>query len=426
MATGTGKTITSLLAARSFISKSKSSITVIVVPFQHLVDQWERDIKFILDSPTIKCMGARTSWNKKLKTMIQEHNLNLLDDFVIVTTYKTVLSKEFTDLIKMIIAPKMIIADECHYITYNGFKDFPFYSFDAKLGLSATPDRWWDEEGTTFMKSKLGRVVYEYTLEQAIQHKKLTPYKYFPHIVDFEEIEMEVYMNLTRRIIYFMNNKDRDKDQLETLLRRRAMLISKAENKIETFLNDFKNENLKQISHTLVYCAPGEIDKIVKKISDLGVKVSKFNAEVNNKDRMAILEMFEKGYIQVLVAIKCLDEGVDVPATRKAYFLASTSNPREFVQRRGRILRTSHSKKFAEIHDYIVLPTGMDSDEFYSIASKEFPRFSEFNESALNSVDNKLDMHNILENYDMTHLMYKKPWEVYKEMKENFENVNVE
>ena len=132
----------------------------------------------------------------------------------------------------------------------------------------------------------------------------------------------------------------------------------------------FQKENLNELKHTLVYCAKGEIDRVVKEISKLGVKVSRFNSEVNNRDRSEILKQFENGTIQVLVAIKCLDEGVDVPATKTAYFLASTSNPREFVQRRGRILRTYKGKSCAQIHDYIVLPLGLSFDDFFKIASK--------------------------------------------------------
>ena len=138
-----------------------------------------------------------------------------------------------------------------------------------------------------------------------------------------------------------------------------------------------------------------------------------------------MLTMFEQEQIQVLVAIKCLDEGVDVPATKTAYFLASTSNPREFVQRRGRILRKYKGKTFAEIHDYIVLPIGLTYDDFYKIAIKELPRFSEFNDSAINTTQNKIEMSKILEDYNLTHLMYKKPWDVYKEMKELFDNDSI-
>ncbi|PTI73368.1 hypothetical protein BU064_13845, partial [Staphylococcus succinus] len=227
-------------------------------------------------------------------------------------------------------------------------------------------------------------------------------------------------------IINHLNKDDTDtKEKLEILFRKRSNLVNKASNKIKAFLQDFKTENLTKISHTLVYCAPGDIEMIVKSISDLGVKVSKFNSDIKNSERETLLNMFELEQIQVLVAIKCLDEGVDVPATKTAYFLSSTSNPREFVQRRGRILRKHKGKNFAIIHDYIVLPIGLTYDNFYKIAVKELPRFSEFNDSAVNATQNKLEMNNVLESYNLTNLMYKKPWDVYKEMKELYEHDSI-
>lgn len=429
MATGTGKTITSLLAAKDYNEKVKNCVTVIVVPFQHLVNQWQKDIDFILGTEVVKCMGAQSSWINRVREMVQEYNLGLVDQFVVMTTYKTATSSYFKNLFRKLNKSAMLITDECHYITFKGFKDFPFEKFNARLGLSATPDRWWDEAGTTYMKKSVGEVVYEYTLYQAISNEKLTKYDYYPHLVEFNESEMLEYNKITQLIINNLNKKDKDeadtKKKLESLYRKRSNLINKANNKINVFLQDFKTEDLTKISHTLVYCAPGDIEMIVKSISDLGVKVSKFNSDVKNKDREKLLTMFEQEQIQVLVAIKCFDEGVDVPATKTAYFLASTSNPREFVQRRGRILRKYKGKTFAEIHDYIVLPIGLTYDDFYKIAIKELPRFSEFNDSAINTTQNKIEMSKILEDYNLTHLMYKKPWDVYKEMKELFDNDSI-
>ncbi|MDW4224130.1 DEAD/DEAH box helicase family protein [Staphylococcus saprophyticus] len=426
MATATGKTITSLLAAKSYNETVKTCVTVIVVPFQHLVNQWEKDINFILRTDVVKCMGSQSSWINKTKEMVQEYNLGLIDQFTVVTTYKTATSAHFKNLFRKLNDSAMLITDECHYITFKGFKDFPFEKFDARLGLSATPDRWWDEEGTAYMKNSVGEVVYEYTLDQAISNEKLTKYDYYPHLVEFTESEMQEYNKITQQIINNLNKDDADtKEKLEILFRKRSNLINKASNKINAFLQDFKAEDLSKISHTLVYCAPGDIEMIVKSISDLGVKVSKFNSDVKNRDREKLLTMFEQAQIQVLVAIKCLDEGVDVPATKTAYFLASTSNPREFVQRRGRILRKHKGKTFAIIHDYIVLPIGLTYDDFYKIAVKELPRFSEFNDSAVNTTQNKLEMSKVLEDYNLTLLMYKKPWDVYKETKELYDNDSI-
>lgn len=421
MATGTGKTITSLLSVNRYIKMNNRCLTVIIVPFTHLVEQWEKDINIILKQNILKCIESKTKWVSKAKSLVQEYNLGLIEKQVIITTYKTSKTKEFKKIFSNVVGPTLLISDECHYITQNGFNDFPFKNFKAKLGLSATPDRWWDEEGTLFLKNSIGEVVYTYSLDQAINNKKLTPYEYYPHVVTFSDEEMLRYNNITKKIIKISNkNSEEENDYLKKLYIQRSNLIYKAKNKIEQFIEDIQKEDLSNIKHTLVYCAPGDIDEIVKEIYKLNLKVSKFNHDIKNKEREVLLKMFEEGKIQILVAIKCLDEGVDIPATVNAYFLSSTSNPREFVQRRGRILRKFEGKKFAKLHDYIVLPVGLPFEDFNKIAVKELPRFTEFSNSALNYSETKINMSKLLNEYNLTHLMYKDPWEVYKEMKEMY------
>lgn len=172
----------------------------------------------------------------------------------------------------------------------------------------------------------------------------------------------------------------------------------------------------------MIYCAPGDIDKITKIVADLDIRIYRFDSRVDNSERGKILKRFNEGDIQVLVAIKCLDEGVDIPATRKAFFLASTSNPREFVQRRGRILRKSKGKNLAVIYDFIVIPSQAEEKTYITIAKKEMPRFAEFSKYAINQHNSRMIMRKYLEIVDLEHLMDKLPWEVYRELKEEFEN----
>ncbi|UXR50196.1 DEAD/DEAH box helicase family protein [Staphylococcus simulans] len=423
MATGTGKTITSLLAAKRVIDAYKECLLIVVVPYQHLIDQWYEDIEIVLKQKVLKCMKGKQNWYNKSRRIVQDFNLGLIENYVFLTTYDTAGGTHFKEVISRVSSSNiMMIADECHNITQASFENFPIEKINFNLGLSATPNRWWDEEGTIFMKDFIGNIVYRYTLEEAIKENKLTPYIYHPHIVEFNESEMESYNNLTRRIIGSMNKKDDDENtkSIEGLLSERVSIISKAENKYFEFFKILKKENLNEITHTLVYCAPGEIDWIVKEISKLGIKVGKIDYSISNKDRRIILDMFAQGDIQIIVAIKCLDEGIDIPATKTAYFLASTSNPREFVQRRGRILRKFKGKSHAVIHDFIVLPFAQGFDNFKKIASKELPRFAEFSGSANNYTESQKELREVLDKYNLVPLLYKKPWDVYKEMKENF------
>ena len=142
---------------------------------------------------------------------------------------------------------------------------------------------------------------------------------------------------------------------LERLLINRATLLNRAENKL-TKLAELLTDKTDSLHHALFYCAAGRITPVLELLTILGLRVAKFTAEESASERQELLKMFASGHLQALVAMKCLDEGVDVPSTRTAYILASSSNPKEFIQRRGRILRQSSGKEHAEIHDLIAVP----------------------------------------------------------------------
>lgn len=422
MATGTGKTITSLLAANEYKKKKGKMFLVIYAPFTHLVDQWKQECeKFDFDYITL-CYGFKNAWLPQLEDEIRNYNIGLIDIHIVITTYKTAATPHFNEQIRKISSYSFLIADECHYIGSRAFRKLQFNNYTARIGLSATPDRWWDEAGTKFLKGIFNQVVYTYSLEEAIDNDKLTPYTYHPYAISLTDEELQEYKKITRQIIRLYNKEDENNEAIERLNRKRALIIAKSEGKIPKLLSLLKEKNIKDINHTLVYCAERQVDFITKKLSDLGLRVHKFDSTVNNKDRKKVLHAFSQGDIQILVAIKCLDEGVDVPSTRVAYFLASTSNPREFVQRRGRILRKAKSKTIAEIHDFIVLAKGMDSDTFSMIAKKELPRFAEFSSAAINQNSAKMQIFDSLDPYNLNYLMDKKPWDVYKEMQEEYEN----
>lgn len=419
MATGTGKTITSLLIANDYKQDHGKIFLVILVPFTHLVGQWEENCNLFEFDNILRCYGAKSSWVNDLDYRVRDFNIGIKDTEVVVTTYKSASSQEFNDLISQIRGHAFLISDECHYFGINSLRDNKFSKIKARLGLSATPDRWWDEDGTDYLRSFFSDTIYEYSLEEAIKKGVLTEYNYNPIICDLNDEELAYYEKLTKRITYLMGSKDKSKkEEIEELNRKRSMILSRAKDKLEKLLDIFKNKDINNTSHTLIYCAPGQIDKITKEIADIGFRVHKFNSDVDLKNRSIILDAFNKGDIQILVAIKCLDEGVDIPSTKTAYFLASTSNPREFVQRRGRVLRKYSGKNIAEIYDFILLPTLANEGTFRSIVSKEMPRFAEFSKYAINQYIARSNIRDILSNYHLEYLMDKLPWEVHNEMKE--------
>lgn len=425
MATGTGKTITSLLAMQQYKKENGRAFVIIFAPFKHLVDQWKKECeRFNVKFPTM-CYESKAKWLPELEREVRNFNIGITDFHVVITTYDAAAKPDFVVQISKLQEHAFLIADECNYLGSAQFRNVSFANIKARIGLSATPDRWWDEGGTIFLKDFFQGVVYTYSLEEAITANKLTQYTYEPHIVSFTETELEDYNKLTKRIINQFNNKNRDEDKLSQLNRKRALIIAKASEKIPRLLSLLDEKGTENIYHTIVYCAENQVNKLTFALSQRGLRVHKFDSTVPTKERQRILSAFADEEIQVLVAIKCLDEGVDVPSTRCAYFLASTSNPREFVQRRGRILRTFLGKKLAEIHDFIVFPEDVDEKTFTMIAKKELPRFAEFSNSAINRSSAKNKILPYISPYNLNHLMDMKPWDVYKEMKEEYDREDI-
>lgn len=418
MATGTGKTITSLIVANEFKEYNKKIFLIILVPFTHLVDQWEENCEVLGFKSLLKCYGLKSSWKYKLENKVRDFNIGISDVEVVISTYKTASSIEFNDIISTVKDSSFIIGDECHYFGIKSLRNNKLDCIVGRLGLSATPDRWWDKNGTSFLREYFGDTVYEYSMEEAINNGILTEYKYCPIVVDLIEDERKRYEQLTKMIINLMNNKDGDKEAIEEINRKRSMVLSKAANKKDILYDIFGKKDKDEVKHTLVYCAPGEVNEITLELSNQGYRVHRFDSNVSLKDRGKILKSFADGEIQILVAIKCLDEGVDVPSTREAYFLASTSNPREFIQRRGRVLRKAEGKNLAQIYDFIVLPSEVSENMYKTIASKELPRFAEFSRYAIDRFQARGYVSKYLKSHSLEYLMDKLPWDVYNEMLE--------
>lgn len=415
MATGTGKTFTSIFATIEYKKHNGRICRVILVPFIHLIDQWKEECQKIGIENIIECSSDNNRWEFDLNKKIMNYNINFSDELTIITTYQTSQVERFKVLIKRIERNLFLIADECHYFGTKNIDTSIYIKADARLGLSATPARWWDDLGTERIYKFFNDIVYKYSLKKAIENNFLTPYKYNPIVVDMLEEEMEEYKRLSRNIMIMIKKDQRDSDKFLMTTLKRKRIIDNSYYKEINFKEQLKYNNTKQLDNTLIYCSPQNLEDITKYIGSLGISVRKFNYTVSKDDRIKILEDFSNGYIQVLTAIKCLDEGIDIPSVKDAYFLSSTSNPREFVQRRGRILRKHKNKSIANIYDYIVLPDTNDYNLIESIAKSELPRFAEFANNAINGNSCRNEVEKILSKHGLEYLMDKLPWEVYKE-----------
>ncbi len=420
MATGTGKTYTALGAiAKLYEEKNQRLAVIIVCPFQHLVEQWVKDIKAFGMKPII-CYSASSqrNWKKRLKRAVQSFNLNIQDHFCMVTTNATFSSNYVQDLIKKLNGNVVIVVDEAHNFGAQNLRKTLLPNIPYRLALSATLDRHGDPEGTQILYDYFNEKCIEYSLKEAIENSMLTPYYYYPILVSLNEEELDEYLDLTSKIKKsIFRNKDGKielSDYTKMQLIKRARIVAGAQNKIGTLkeiLKEYQNDN-----KILIYCGATtihdisykeneppkdearQIDIIVDLVgNDLNMRISKFTSEEKAKEREQIKEDFAEGtHLQALAAIRCLDEGIDIPSIKTAFILASSTNPKEYIQRRGRVLRKFPGKQFATIYDFVTLPIPFEDVDKYnldviesvkSLAKREIVRIKDFAEIAENPFD---------------------------------------
>ena len=412
MATGSGKTITALASIVKFLEwqkqRSRSTIIIIVCPYKHLISQWAKESDVFNINP-ICCFEMRDSWLAMAQAAVISANMGKLNHVCLLTTNTTFSLPPFQHLLNQMSADLLFIVDEVHNIgSERGLKLLPEQA-QFRLALSATPERWFDDTGTEKLFSYFGEKVIEFTLSEAIQNEFLTKYYYYPHLIEFTVDEAYNYIDISTKVAPLiarqMNGEvltTTETTILSQLLIKRARLCGSAYNKTEKLFQLMRKYN--DQSHMLIYCGDGRVGdesdycesirQIELVVKTLGLKMNMhlhpFTAYEPLKLRSQLLERFEKEDLQALVAIRCLDEGVDIPAIKTAFILASSTNPRQFIQRRGRLLRRSKGKEFAVIHDFIMIPPGHENPmgEYYNIErrllKKELARINEFANLAIN------------------------------------------
>jgi superfamily II DNA or RNA helicase len=378
-------------------------VILIVAPLIHLVDQWI-EVAAAFGLRPIRCAQGWDHWFDELGVAIQAVNSGHRPLLSLVTTASTLASDPFQRLLETVRRPLLLIGDEVHTYgaegTYRTLPQVDCY----RVGLSATPERWRDPAGTDRLERYFGPIVYRYTLRDALKDEVLTPYRYFPHLLALDSDELETFMELSRQIARLLGN-DEDgapNEFAKLLLIKRARLVGTARAKLPSLRKLLETRTHE--SHILVYCGDGTVegpdgDEMVRQVeeavrmigADLGMTCASYTATTPAAARQSHLKDFAAGDLQVLVAIRCLDEGVDVPATRSAFILASSTNPRQFVQRRGRVLRKFPGKSRADLHDFFVVPEPSEfpkgSTEFRmmrNLVRGQLARSQEFTDLAVN------------------------------------------
>ncbi|MBI5906861.1 DEAD/DEAH box helicase family protein [Candidatus Saccharibacteria bacterium] len=407
MATGTGKTLTALGAIQKIYDFNKRYFCVVGVPQKHLVRQWRTDIEIQL--PKAHILEAHSSageWREKIRDLVSDYEDNIVNEVVIIATHATMSSKDFIDIVDK--SDLSLIADEMHNMgaaqTRKGLTNYYTY----RIGLSATPLRAYDEEGTDFLEQYFSGAIFKYPLDQAIKDGWLTPYKYYPIYVELDSDETQEYVQLSKKITQasFIEGGG---EYLERLLLIRSRIIKKCRNKtiaFEHLLERLVSED-GEINHLLVYCDQGQqLEDAQVIVNKKGIINHRFTQSESISDRKKILDLFDDGSYQCLLAIKCLDEGVNVPSTKQAIILASTTNPREYIQRRGRVLRKYPGKEFAIIYDFVVVPDSstLDAETFKferKIIAGELRRIKDFIESSDNKAEGLNSIYRITDKYQV-------------------------
>lgn len=429
MATGTGKTLTALAGVQRLREASRKHqaplLVIVVCPYQHLVTQWSDAARRLGMAPVL-CYRSRHEWSARLTSMQQALNQGALDFGIAIATNATFQSPAFQSALAHLPRHGLLIADEVHNLGARGLREALPEQMPYRMGLSATPERFMDLEGTAAIEEYFGSVVFAFGLREAIEIGALTPYDYAISVVELMDEELERYVELTRAIARSISPGGPEQavhdERTKHLLIARARVVANAAGKIPALRDAI--EPHRQDSHTLVYCGDGsasddtgaeatrQIEAAVKLLGlNLGMRVQPYTAETAIDDRSNFRDRFAAGDLQALVAIRCLDEGVDIPATERAFILASSSNPRQFVQRRGRVLRPSPQtgKKVALIHDFLAIPPedAMDDETEATerrLVGRELARVVQFAELARNGPQAVETLSALRDRYNLLHL----------------------
>ena len=406
MATGTGKTKTARGCIDRVLASSKSLI-VVSAPFQHIARQWLVELSS-LDPIYV----PSHNWQDRLKLALQEKMVGWRENVVVIGVQNTLASQAFGDFIsssKGVFDELVFVGDEAHGLGATAYRNALNDAYTSRLGLSATPSRYFDEVGTDvlirFFQPVIGEpvelsTVFKFDTTEALAWRDpatgaraLCDYKYIPHVVRLDDEEQQRYDDLTTQISKFQGRELTLEEQgiLETYLFQRAAVIKTAKSKL-TLLSQLISADKDSIRDCLIYCYDNnQLNQVAELLNRESITFRRFTGEEGTvpdsdfggiSERDFILKNFGLGHTRVLLAIKCLDEGVDVPSAARAYILASSGNPREFIQRRGRLLRPKMGKDFATIHDFLVLfDDAMDANA----AKNEIKRLVNLSNDALNA-----------------------------------------
>ena len=383
MCTGSGKTLTAMIGAHHLCAEAGPLLIVVAAPYNVLVQQWCGEIElFGLRAVDLTAAGGPKGRDRAIADARRRLKMGLSPSEALVVSIDTLSTVEFIESIARHDGPKLLIADECHNLGAGGFMGLSPDCFDYRLGLSATPVRQYDAEGTDALFDYFGggdEPCFRFGLEEAIG-KCLTPYDYHVHFVALDDEEMAEWRELSAQIarLAWKIAAGVDDDRLNNLLRRRRLVLETARAKLGSLCALLDGEDLERLRYTLIYATdkdPKQLEAVNAALNARNVLFHQLTSEETGDRKRArrLLDAFQAGSLQVLTAKRVLDEGVNVPQIERAYILASTTVRRQWVQRRGRLLRMCKEigKTHAVIHDLVALsPEALAGEELDQDAKK--------------------------------------------------------
>lgn len=404
MATGSGKTVTALIGARRLLEDADRLLIVIAVPYLPLVAQWADEVRTFGLEPSVP--GLRSSKSQKIqevRRLVRNLKLGVSKIECSVVTHDFLCDRAFQAEVSRLNMASLLVADEVHNLGTPSFLRSPPDVFQYRLGLSATPIRQYDENGTEQLQDYFGEIVFRFTLEEAIG-KCLVPYDYFVHPVTLTRDELDEWLEVTAKLraMGWQGSDESDVPEsrlppgLQRLLNRRRRVLEQAEEKIPALRDILGRTESSRVRHTLVYCSDKGREQLRRVnrmlMHDLKLRIHQITQNESGSPNLTreLLDSFARASgIQVLTAMRVLDEGVDIPEVATAYILASTTVERQWIQRRGRVLRKCErtGKAFAQIHDFIVLPpeVGPGAVDISRILKSELSRIMAFAKIARNA-----------------------------------------
>lgn len=370
-ATGSGKTLTAIYGiSKIFLDKGTKGniVCIIAVPYTILAKQWAEELSSFNIIP-ILCFDDSKKWSARIDSRLSELAISDTNQLVVIIVVNASLFKPTFQKVLKRIADKQIksifIGDECHEYRNKDPESMP--KSEYILGLSATPfnERSKDNKDNDRIKKSFGKICDSFSLKEALDQDYLCQYEYHPIAIRLTEDEEDEYMRLTAIAVSIFNSKSKSDTEAQAVLAQRARIIGSADEKFIKFKTLTKGMGNQK--NTIIFTGDGSVEDITEEdikdkhraeeiLKSIGWEVAEFTSEVTQNERKIRIKEFVERDLNALIAIKVLDQGVNIPAIETAIILASTRSKRQYIQRLGRVLRKAPNKKMSFIYDFIVFP----------------------------------------------------------------------